>query len=65
MSRTFCLNTDNISTIEASKNEFRKTLCQKQYDNTIQDMAFASGPLINAERKCLIGELHSSAFLWG
>ena len=61
----FARDRDNIVTTNASSTGLGITLWQKQTDNTIQTIPFASGYLNKAEKKYLIGELEILAVGWG
>ena len=58
-------NKDNIVTTDASKTGFGKALWQKQSNNELKPIAFASRYLNDAEKKYSIGELEIQAVFWG
>ena len=58
-------NKENIVTIDAGKTGLGIALWQKQGNNELKPIAFASHFLNDAEKKCLIGELELLAVVWG
>ena len=58
-------NKDNIFTTDASKTGLGIALWQKQRNNELKPIAFASRYLNDAEKKYSIGELELLAVVWG
>ena len=56
---------DNIVTTDASKTGLGIALLQKQSNNELKPIAFASRYLNDAEKKYSIGELEILAVVWG